>query len=109
MSPTVAVNESYALPHAILLAGRDRAEFDDDLIERRCSFSATVEREIAIDKEKTYDLPDGNGITVGDVSVGDKSLMDPSVLLAITYVKETAQTDLRSMSSTQVENASSRC
>ena len=26
--------------------------------------------------------------------------MDPSVLLAITYVKETAQTDLRSMSST---------
>ena len=31
--------------------------------------------------------------------------MDPSVLLAITYVKETAQTDLRRRSSTQVENA----
>ena len=28
-------------------------------------FSATVEMEIAIDKEKTYDLPDGNCITVG--------------------------------------------
>ena len=36
-----------------------------------------------------------------------RSLMDPSVLLAITYVKETAQTDLRSTSSSQVENASS--
>ena len=33
--------------------------------------------------------------------------MDPSVLLAITYVKETAQTDVTSTSSTQVENASS--
>ena len=33
--------------------------------------------------------------------------MDPNVLLAITYVKETAQTDLKCMSSTQVENASS--
>ena len=33
--------------------------------------------------------------------------MDLSVILAITNVKETAQTDLRSTSSTQVENASS--
>ena len=40
------VYDSYALPRAILLAGRDRAEFDDDLTERRYSISATVEREI---------------------------------------------------------------
>ena len=38
VSPTVPVNESYALPHAILMAGRDRAKFDDDLTERRYSF-----------------------------------------------------------------------
>ena len=37
----------------------------------------------------------------------NKYRMGPSVLLAITYVKETAQTDLRRTSSTQVENASS--
>ena len=67
VSPTVPVYESYALSHALLLAGRDRAKFDDDLTERRYSFSATVEREIAIDKEKTYDLPDGHCITVGAV------------------------------------------
>ena len=54
VSPTVPVNESYALPHAILLAWRDRAKFDDDLTERRYSFSATVEREIEIDKECKY-------------------------------------------------------
>ena len=30
-----------------------------------------------------------------------------SVILAITYMKETVQTGLRSMSSTQVENSSS--
>ena len=46
MSLTVPVYESYALPRAILLAGRDRADFDDDLTDRRCSFSATMEREI---------------------------------------------------------------
>ena len=59
VSPTVPVNESYALLHAILLAGRDRAKFDDDLTERKYSFSATVEREIATDKEKIYDFPNG--------------------------------------------------
>ena len=88
VSHTVPIHEGFALHHAILrLAGRDLAEYlMKNLIEQGCSFAAAAEREIPrdvkeklcyigvaydtklqseTDKEKTYELPDGNFITVG--------------------------------------------
>merc|ERR1711916_370343 len=66
VSHTVPIYEGYALPHAILrldLAGRD-------VKEKLCYIALDYDTELkstaeSSDKEKTYELPDGNIITVG--------------------------------------------
>merc|ERR1719210_2276556 len=83
VSHTVPIYEGYALPHAILrldLAGRERTNYLMKILtERGYSFTTTADASTSL--EKSYELPDGQVITIGNERFrAPEALFQPSFL-----------------------------
>merc|ERR1712088_743394 len=86
VSHTVPIYEGYALPHAILrldLAGRELTNY---IMEKLCYVALDFEQEMATaaastSLEKSYELPDGQVITIGNERFRcPEALFQPSFL-----------------------------